>query len=76
MTTVLISGWHYGFQKVSFTRLMKSEMGLSLRPAKTITDRILDGDPVELEVPDDQVGHLFEAMADLGAICDVAVPQH
>ena len=73
MTTVLISGWHYGFQKVAFTRLMKSEMGLTLRPAKTITDRILDGETVELQVQDDQVEHLLEAMTDLGAICEVAV---
>ena len=76
MTTVLISGWHYGFQKVNFTRLMKSDMGMTLRPAKTTTDRILDGELVELEVPDEQVEDLFAKMTDLGAICEVAVPQH
>ena len=39
MTTVLISGWNYGFQKVKFSLLMKSELGLTLYPAKQITNR-------------------------------------
>ena len=75
MATVLISGWNVGFQKVAFTRLMKSEMGLTLEPAKRITDSIMDGEQVELEVPDEQVEHLLSAMAQLGARCEVAVVQ-
>ena len=73
MTTVTIRGWHYGFQKVNFTMLMKSGMGLTLSPAKKITDRILDGEPVELEIPNDRLDHLLAAMTELGAICEVAV---
>jgi ribosomal protein L7/L12 len=75
MTTVTISGWFYGFQKVNFTKLLKSELGLTLKPAKTITDRILDGELVELEVPDEQVDRLLAAMTDLGAICEAPVAQ-
>ena len=74
MSTVLISGWKTGFQKVAFTRLMKSELGLSLTPAKRITDRIMDGEMVELEVPDEQVDRLIAAMAQLGAKFEVVVP--
>ena len=74
MATVLISGWNTGFQKVAFTRLMKSELALTLRPAKQTTDRIMDGERVELEVPDEQVERLLAAMAELGAKCEVVVP--
>lgn len=73
MTTVLISGWNDGFQKVHFTHLMKAEMHLTLHPAKQITDRIMDGELVELEVPDEQVEQLLSAMTALGARCEVAV---
>lgn len=75
MTTILISGWNDGFQKINFTMLMKSEMGLALSPAKQITDRIMDNDQVELQVPDAQVDHLLAEMAKLGARCGVVVPQ-
>ena len=73
MTKLMISGWNLGFQKVQFTRLMKQELGLTLQPAKQITDNIMDGEPVELRLPDDQAEHLLAAMQDLGAICAAAV---
>ena len=75
MTTVLISGWNDGFQKVNFTLLMKSELGLTLKPAKEITDRIMAGEQVELQVPDNQVEGLLAAMTHLGARCEAAVAQ-
>ncbi len=75
MTTVLISGWNPGFQKVTFTNLLKSELGLTLKPAKEVTDQILDGKPVELLVPEDRVESLLRTMSHLGVRCEAAVAQ-
>ena len=76
MTNITITGWRYGFNKVQFTLLMKSELGLTLGPAKHLTDRIMNGEAVEIEVPDTQVEHLLAGMRKLGACCEAAVCQH
>jgi len=45
-----LHGWQVGFNKVEFTKLMKEEVGLSLSDAKRITDRLLAGETVIVEV--------------------------
>jgi hypothetical protein len=73
MTTVLISGWKVGLQKVQFTQLLQRELGYSLSGAKDVTDAVVEGEAVELQVPECGVERLLLAMTQLGADCADAV---
>jgi ribosomal protein L7/L12 len=44
--TVIIEGWHPGFQKVSGTKLLQSFAGYSLAEAKRAVDEVLENKPV------------------------------
>ncbi len=76
MTTVLLSGWDAGFNKVGFTRLMQHALGYSLTEAKRVTDTIMDGEPVTVNVPEATVDQIIVSMSELGARCAVAAPIH
>lgn len=68
MATVEISGWIDGFQKVSCTKLLRSELGLSLADAKHITDGILEGQHQSLPVHSLAAAeNLSQALQSLGA---------
>jgi hypothetical protein len=73
MTTVLISGWKVGFQKIQFTQLLQREFDYSLSRAKGITDSVVDRKTVELQVPEDGAERLILAMTQLGAECAAPV---
>jgi len=72
MTTVLISGWKAGFEKVKFTGLLQTEFGYSLSRAKQITDTVLEGGMVELRAPDAGAPQILSAMEQLGVKCSAA----
>ena len=76
MTTVLLSGWNAGFNKVRFTRLVQDLLGYSLTEAKRVTDQIMDGETVTVEVPETQADHVIASISELGARCAVAAPIH
>ncbi len=46
---LVASGWRPGFDKVGFTKLLR-EHGYPLAKAVTVTGRLLEGEPVELEL--------------------------
>ncbi len=72
MTKVLISGYKPGFKKVSHTKLLRSYAGLSLKPAKDYTDRVLSGETVVVELPTPEAAEEFARESrDLGAITEV-----
>ena len=50
MITLRISGWRPGLRKVSMTEALRSSLGIGLAEAKSITDRVLNGEIVELGV--------------------------
>jgi hypothetical protein len=74
MTTLVVLGWNVGFNKVKFTRLLQSVPGYSLPHAKSITDAVLEGKNVELQVQRSDAGGLMSAMQEPGARCSAAVP--
>jgi ribosomal protein L7/L12 len=74
MTTVLVSGWKPGFQKIEFTKLLRAEFGYSLTQAKGMTDAVMGGNGVEFQVPACEAERIAAAMEGLGAKCNVAVP--
>ena len=73
MTTVQVSGWNIGFNKVGFTHLLKSDLGYPLSRAKRVTDTIMKNEAVELEVADAQLEQLLSSMRSLGAQCGAVV---
>ena len=74
MTTVLVSGWKQGFEKVKFTQLLQTTLGYSLSRAKKTTDAVLESERVEFQVADDEANQILTAMEGLGAQCVAAVP--
>ena len=73
MTTILLSGWKVGFEKVKFIRLLQESLNYSLSEAKGMTDRLLDRGTVTLQVPEAEVEGLLLSMNKLGAKCAAAV---
>ena len=66
--SLTISGWRIGFNKVEFTKMLKAEFGLGLTDAKTITDRILNQELVELQVDLEGYERIAKRATDLGAV--------
>ena len=73
MTTLLISGWNEGFEKLKFTRLLQASLGYTLSQAKQATDMVLEHGRLELQVPDGGLEHLVSSINELGANCAAPV---
>lgn len=50
MPRVHVTGWRRGMQKVSTTQVLREHLGLGLSEAKGLTDAILDGRELRLDV--------------------------
>ena len=69
---VRISGWRPGLQKVSMTLVVRRLGQLGLRDAKSVTDRVLDGEVVDVEVDDARAAQeLAQELQALGAVAEV-----
>ena len=76
MIMLQLSGWNAGFNKVRFTRLVQDLLGYSLTDAKQVTDTIMDGETVTIEVPEIQADRVIASMSELGARCAIAATTH
>lgn len=70
MATITIVGWKLGFRKISHTKLIQNSAALSLAQAKGVTDQILAGETVELEIDDGKAESFRQQLQELGAITD------
>jgi hypothetical protein len=68
---IILYGWKSGFNKVAHTNLLRTELGYSLAQSKSITDTVLDGQSVTIEVADDKIERLAFELNELGAKCRV-----
>ena len=66
MKSVMISGWNTGFDKVGLTKLLRYSYGYSLTNAKAVTDAIMDGESVNIEISDDRMEELVSKLEHLG----------
>ena len=71
MGKIVLHGWNTGFNKVAHTKLLRTELSYSLAQAKSITDALMDGQSVTIEVADDQIERLAIELNELGAKCRV-----
>lgn len=66
MSAVILSGWHPGepgFSKVEVTKLIHSSSDLGLAESKSLVDRMVDGEDVELVLVDRQTAESFSETA-------------
>lgn len=72
MTAIKLTGWHPGLRKISLTKLLQGELGISVATAKAAVDDLLDGREVLLQVPDQADTHrLVTEIRELGATCQL-----
>jgi hypothetical protein len=72
MTTIRITGWRPGFNKVQFGSLLRECCDFSLSEGKRHVDLILQGDPVTVQVSADRSDYFLTHSSTLGAICERA----
>jgi hypothetical protein len=65
--TVEVFGWDVDFQKVAFTKLLKSDLGYSLSEAKSATDAVVNNQRIVLKVGEAGVDGLLSKLNELGA---------
>jgi len=65
---VKISGWRIGLNKVGMTNSVRLNTGLSLSEAKAVTDAVLSGETVSVQVPTANAVSFVEQLTTLGAI--------
>lgn len=72
MSSVRISGWKPGLRKVSHSMALRTWAGMSLTEAKVVTDRVLEGQVVVVEVASLALADSLAAELNaLGAVLDV-----
>ena len=73
MAKVIITGWREGLLKISMTQIIQAHTSLGLRSAKSVTDRVMDRDAVELVVDSIQEAEiLVDRLQAVGAEARVA----
>jgi hypothetical protein len=69
---IKITGWNYGFKKISFTKLQMQFADLSLKYAKGNTDRVLDNEEIVFDFDDEETGlKFYEEATVLGLNCEL-----
>ena len=72
MALVRVTGWRRGLQKISMTKVYRRELGITLKPAKEMTDALLAGEVQEFEVmPDSRAVAIAEELRQLGGVVEV-----
>ena len=70
MTTVTITGWREGLNKVQMNHLLRQYAGCGLGEAKLAVDELLAGQTLRYEFPDVESASTFRRSADaIGAVC-------
>ena len=72
MAFVRVTGWRPGLQKISMTKVYRRELGITLKPAKEMTDALLAGEVQEFEViPVSRAEAIADELRQLGGVVDV-----
>ena len=70
MTTVTISGWREGLNKVQLNHLLRQHTGCGLGEAKHAVDQLLAGETLAYEFSDSESASDFRRSAEaVGAVC-------
>ncbi len=63
---IALSGWNPGFNKVGLTKLLNARPGYPLSRAKAVTDAVLEGRSVTIEVADREAEQFIAQINSLG----------
>lgn len=66
---ITFSRWNVGMRALRFALLLHHQAGLGLKEAWDIRTRVLDEEPVVLELPAAVAAVVFEQATALGVIC-------
>ena len=69
---ITFSGWQIGMKSLRFARLLHKEARLGLKEAWDIKTKVLNEEPVVLELPASIGVAVLERATALGVICTVA----
>jgi hypothetical protein len=70
MTTIRITGWREGLNKVELNHLLRRHAGCGLGEAKRAVDQLLAGEPLAYEFADGESASAFRRLASaVGAVC-------
>lgn len=70
MTTVTITGWREGLNKVELNHALRQHVGCGLGEAKRAVDQLLAGETLTYEFPDGESAAAFRRSARaVGAVC-------
>lgn len=69
MRAITFYGWQVGMQQAAFTQLLRAEAELGLKEAHAAILRVLDEQPVTLNVPDALAERLLVQARALGVRC-------
>jgi len=72
MTAIIFKGWKKGMRGISFILLLREHTDLSLKTAKNIKERIVDGEVFKLSVDELSTAQkIVEDATELGVICEL-----
>lgn len=75
MTTVTITGWRDGLNKIELNHVLRQHVGCGLAEAKSAVDRLLAGETLTYEFPDGESASAFSRSASaVGAVCSCFAP--
>jgi ribosomal protein L7/L12 len=68
MSTVTVTGWNNGFNKVQFNKLIRESGNCGLAEAKEMVDSLLEGQAFEIEISDADHKDFCTRAKELGAV--------
>ena len=68
---ITFSGWNVGMRSLRFAQLLHHQAGLELKESWDIKTRVLDKEPVVLELPAAMAAAVFEQATALDVICSL-----
>jgi hypothetical protein len=74
MRHITFYGWQVGMQQEAFTQLLRTEAELGLKEAHASMLRVLEEQPVTLNVPDELAVRLLSEAKALGVRCRLEPP--
>jgi len=75
MPRIVLTGTEIGVRKVSLSKILKARAGFTLAQAKSVVDKILEEQPVSIDVADFPMAEaLVRDLRSLGAVCHIEEP--
>lgn len=68
MTVCEIIDWSENFRSISLIKLIREESELSLSEAKALVEKLIDGEPIQIHVPDEAKDNFRKKAEEFGAI--------